>query len=81
MIANVARRRRRAHQLAQGIAAMQRAMALTGTPRYSPAAARETWVDDLSGGFFIQPMAFEGNNKIRVFQEEIFEPSHSHVVR
>jgi aldehyde dehydrogenase len=29
---------------------------------------------DLSGGFFIQPTVFEGNNKMRVFQEEIFGP-------
>jgi aldehyde dehydrogenase len=29
---------------------------------------------DLSAGFFIQPTVFEGNNKMRVFQEEIFGP-------
>ena len=29
---------------------------------------------DLSKGFYIQPTIFEGNNKMRVFQEEIFGP-------
>jgi aldehyde dehydrogenase len=29
---------------------------------------------DLSGGFYMQPTIFEGNNKMRVFQEEIFGP-------
>jgi aldehyde dehydrogenase len=29
---------------------------------------------DLSGGFYIKPTVFEGNNKMRVFQEEIFGP-------
>jgi aldehyde dehydrogenase len=29
---------------------------------------------DLSGGYYIQPTVFEGNNKMRVFQEEIFGP-------
>jgi len=29
---------------------------------------------DLSGGFYIQPTVFEGHNKMRVFQEEIFGP-------
>ena len=29
---------------------------------------------DLSGGFYIQPTIFTGNNKMRVFQEEIFGP-------
>jgi len=29
---------------------------------------------DLSGGFYIQPTVFEGDNKMRVFQEEIFGP-------
>lgn len=29
---------------------------------------------DLSGGFYMQPTIFSGNNKMRVFQEEIFGP-------
>src|ERR1700710_2170827 len=29
---------------------------------------------DLSGGFYVQPTIFSGNNKMRVFQEEIFGP-------
>jgi len=29
---------------------------------------------DLSGGFYIQPTLFKGNNKMRIFQEEIFGP-------
>ena len=29
---------------------------------------------DLAGGFYIQPTVFEGHNKMRVFQEEIFGP-------
>lgn len=29
---------------------------------------------DLSGGFYMQPTIFGGNNKMRVFQEEIFGP-------
>ncbi|MFF0815732.1 aldehyde dehydrogenase [Rhodococcus sp. NPDC003318] len=29
---------------------------------------------DLSGGFYIQPTVFTGNNKMRIFQEEIFGP-------
>ncbi|TPG32842.1 aldehyde dehydrogenase [Mycolicibacterium hodleri] len=29
---------------------------------------------DLSGGFYMQPTILEGNNKMRVFQEEIFGP-------
>ncbi|EAY24569.1 acetaldehyde dehydrogenase ExaC [Microscilla marina] len=30
--------------------------------------------DGLSGGFYIQPTILKGNNKMRVFQEEIFGP-------
>lgn len=30
--------------------------------------------DGLSGGYYIQPTILEGNNKMRVFQEEIFGP-------
>ena len=29
---------------------------------------------DLSGGYYVQPTIFEGHNKMRVFQEEIFGP-------
>ena len=29
---------------------------------------------DLAGGFYVQPTVFEGKNKMRVFQEEIFGP-------
>ncbi|MCD2194043.1 aldehyde dehydrogenase family protein [Actinomycetospora endophytica] len=29
---------------------------------------------DLSGGYYIQPTVFEGNNSMRIFQEEIFGP-------
>src|ERR1700722_19288190 len=29
---------------------------------------------DLSGGFYVQPTIFAGNNKMRIFQEEIFGP-------
>ncbi|MFZ2529784.1 MAG: aldehyde dehydrogenase [Rhodococcus sp. (in: high G+C Gram-positive bacteria)] len=29
---------------------------------------------DLSGGYYVQPTVFSGNNKMRIFQEEIFGP-------
>ncbi len=29
---------------------------------------------ELSGGYYVQPTVFEGNNRMRVFQEEIFGP-------
>lgn len=29
---------------------------------------------DLSGGYYVQPTVFTGNNKMRIFQEEIFGP-------
>jgi len=29
---------------------------------------------DLAGGYYIKPTIFEGNNKMRIFQEEIFGP-------
>jgi aldehyde dehydrogenase len=32
------------------------------------------YVDELSGGYYIQPTVLKGNNKMRVFQEEIFGP-------
>src|SRR6201995_2190396 len=30
--------------------------------------------DDLEGGFYVKPTVFKGNNKMRIFQEEIFGP-------
>ncbi|OHX12328.1 aldehyde dehydrogenase [Chromobacterium sphagni] len=36
--------------------------------------ARAQLAGDLAGGFYIQPTVFEGNNKMRIFQEEIFGP-------
>jgi len=29
---------------------------------------------DLNGGYYVQPTVFKGNNKMRIFQEEIFGP-------
>ena len=29
---------------------------------------------ELSGGYYVQPTIFEGNNSMRIFQEEIFGP-------
>src|SRR5262249_33669076 len=29
---------------------------------------------DLAGGYYVKPTVFKGNNKMRIFQEEIFEP-------
>ena len=29
---------------------------------------------DLEGGYYVQPTIFEGHNKMRIFQEEIFGP-------
>ena len=29
---------------------------------------------DLAGGYYVQPTVFKGNNKMRIFQEEIFGP-------
>jgi aldehyde dehydrogenase len=29
---------------------------------------------DLAGGYYVEPTVFEGNNKMRIFQEEIFGP-------
>jgi aldehyde dehydrogenase len=29
---------------------------------------------DLAGGFYVKPTVFEGHNKMRIFQEEIFGP-------
>lgn len=36
--------------------------------------ARANLGGDLSGGFYVQPTVFHGNNKMRIFQEEIFGP-------
>jgi aldehyde dehydrogenase len=36
--------------------------------------ARAMLPGDLSGGFYVQPTVFHGNNKMRIFQEEIFGP-------
>lgn len=38
------------------------------------AGGQAAWNDGLSGGYYIQPTILEGNNKMRVFQEEIFGP-------
>ncbi len=35
---------------------------------------RATLSGDLAGGYYVMPTVFEGNNKMRVFQEEIFGP-------
>ncbi|XLM21007.1 aldehyde dehydrogenase family protein, partial [Chromobacterium piscinae] len=36
--------------------------------------ARAQLDGDLAGGFYIQPTVFQGHNKMRIFQEEIFGP-------
>jgi len=36
--------------------------------------ARAELGGDLSGGFYMQPTVFEGDNSMRIFQEEIFGP-------
>ncbi|KUM02314.1 aldehyde dehydrogenase [Chromobacterium subtsugae] len=36
--------------------------------------ARAQLAGELAGGFYIQPTVFAGNNKMRIFQEEIFGP-------
>lgn len=38
------------------------------------AGGQTSYNDGLSGGYYIQPTILEGNNKMRVFQEEIFGP-------
>ncbi|WP_330329087.1 aldehyde dehydrogenase [Streptomyces sp. NBC_00536] len=40
---------------------------LTGGQRIDPGG-------ELAGGYYVQPTIFEGNNRMRVFQEEIFGP-------
>ncbi len=36
--------------------------------------ARAELSGDLAGGYYVQPTVFEGHNKMRIFQEEIFGP-------
>src|SRR5260370_4457731 len=36
--------------------------------------ARANMSGDLEGGYYVQPTVFEGHNKMRIFQEEIFGP-------
>ncbi len=36
--------------------------------------ARELMPNDLAGGYYVQPTVFRGQNKMRIFQEEIFGP-------
>jgi aldehyde dehydrogenase len=35
---------------------------------------RNTLPGDLAGGYYVKPTVFKGNNKMRIFQEEIFGP-------
>jgi aldehyde dehydrogenase len=35
---------------------------------------RAAFDGDLAGGFYVEPTVFKGNNKMRIFQEEIFGP-------
>ena len=39
--------------------------------------AEASLAGELAGGYYIQPTMFEGNNQMRVFQEEIFGPTQS----
>jgi len=36
--------------------------------------ARNALEGELAGGYYVQPTVFKGNNKMRIFQEEIFGP-------
>ena len=36
--------------------------------------ARELMAGDLAGGYYVQPTVFRGDNRMRIFQEEIFGP-------
>ena len=36
--------------------------------------ARNTLEGELAGGYYVKPTVFKGNNKMRIFQEEIFGP-------
>ena len=54
---------------------------MTRTPRprgegaeFLAGGERESLGDELSRGYYIQPTLLKGNNKMRVFQEEIFGP-------
>ncbi len=49
------------------IGAKEGAKVLTGGEQFKPGG-------DLNGGFYIKPTILEGNNSMRVFQEEIFGP-------
>ncbi len=40
--------------------------------------ARADLGGDLAGGYYVQPTVFEGHNRMRVFQEEIFGPGRVH---
>jgi len=35
---------------------------------------RQQFEGDLAGGYYVKPTVFRGNNKMRIFQEEIFGP-------
>ena len=35
---------------------------------------------DLAGGYYVQPTIFKGNNKMRIFQEEIFGKYRIHFI-
>ncbi|MBL6749470.1 MAG: aldehyde dehydrogenase [Nevskia sp.] len=35
---------------------------------------RATFPGDMAGGFYVEPTVFQGHNKMRIFQEEIFGP-------
>ena len=43
------------------------ARVLSGGARFEPEG-------DLAGGYYVQPTVFEGHNRMRIFQEEIFGP-------
>ena len=36
--------------------------------------ARRVHPGELAGGYYVQPTVFEGHNRMRIFQEEIFGP-------
>ena len=48
--------------------------AKTKAPRCITGGERADLGGDLSGGYYVQPTIFAGNNKMRIFQEEIFGP-------
>ena len=43
-----------------------------GVRRFSRGVRPTRPPGELAGGYYIKPTVFEGNNKMRVFQEEIF---------